>query len=144
MHSYVNAALQQRVVNLLCEQALAANVCQGLVQNLVAGRFDNAYLERALLMQLREGRLGTQAPQTYVRVGQAQVQDSASRARTHLQQVSGHVRLRQRQWAAPSSNPHCGFLYIMLLHLHSCGGIHPRMPPAAPMQGCSGSPARRS
>ena len=77
VHSYVNAALQQRVVNLLCEQALAANVCQGLVQNLVAGRFDYAYLERALLVQLRKGRLGARAPQTCIRTGQAQVQETA-------------------------------------------------------------------
>jgi hypothetical protein len=58
VHGDVNAPLQQRVVDLLCEQALAADVRQRLVQDLVARGLDDADLQRALLAQLWEGRLG--------------------------------------------------------------------------------------
>lgn len=59
VHSNVDAPLQQRIVNLFGEQALAANVSKRLIQYFVAGRLDNANLQCALLLQLREGCLPT-------------------------------------------------------------------------------------
>ena len=53
MHGDVDAAVQQGLIDLLREEALAADVRQRLVQDLVAGRFDDADLQRALLRQLR-------------------------------------------------------------------------------------------
>eukprot|EP00882_Tetradesmus_deserticola_P021095 GHRQ01022825.1.p1 GENE.GHRQ01022825.1~~GHRQ01022825.1.p1 ORF type:complete len:128 (+),score=12.41 GHRQ01022825.1:261-644(+) len=52
VHCNVDAAIQQRLVNLLCEQALATNVGQRLVQHLVACGLDDHNLQRALLSQL--------------------------------------------------------------------------------------------
>lgn len=57
VHGDVDAAVQQRVVNLLGEQALAANVGQRLVQDLVAGGLDDDDLQGALLVELGEGLL---------------------------------------------------------------------------------------
>ena len=59
VHGNVDAAVQQGVINLLGEQALAANVGQRLVQDLVARGLDDDDLQRALLVQLGEGRLWT-------------------------------------------------------------------------------------
>lgn len=49
----VDAAVQQRLVDLFGEQPLAANVRQRLVQDLVAGGLDDADLQGAVLRQLR-------------------------------------------------------------------------------------------
>ena len=46
MHGDVDAAVQQGLFNLAGEQALAANLFQRLVQNLVAGDFDHHDLKR--------------------------------------------------------------------------------------------------
>lgn len=57
MHSNIDAAVQQGIINLLGEQALAANVGQWLVQDLVAGGLDDDDLQGALLVELGEGLL---------------------------------------------------------------------------------------
>lgn len=54
VHRNVDASVQQGVVNLLCEQALAANVGQRLVQDLVARGLDDDDLKGAILVQLGE------------------------------------------------------------------------------------------
>jgi hypothetical protein len=54
VHGDVDAAVEQRLINLLGEQALAANVCQRLPQHLVPRGLDDHNLQRALLLQLRE------------------------------------------------------------------------------------------
>jgi hypothetical protein len=48
---------KQKRTNLLGEQALAADVGQGLAQDLVARRLDDANLQGAVLGQVREGGL---------------------------------------------------------------------------------------
>jgi hypothetical protein len=58
MHRDVDAAVEQRVVNLLGEQALAADVGERLVEDLVAGGLDDHDLQGALLGKLREVGLG--------------------------------------------------------------------------------------
>jgi len=73
VHGNVDAAVQQGIVNLLGEQALATNVGQRLVQDLVARGLDDDDLQRALLVQLREGRLWT-------RIVAAEEQRAVSRA----------------------------------------------------------------
>ena len=50
-------AVQQRLVDLLGEETLAADVGERLAEHLVARRLDNDNLERALLGELREARL---------------------------------------------------------------------------------------
>ena len=57
MHGNVDAAVQQGVVNLLGEEALAADVGQGLVQNLVASGLDDDDVQGALLGKLGESGL---------------------------------------------------------------------------------------
>jgi hypothetical protein len=52
VHCNVDAAIQQRLIDLLGEQALAANVGQRLVQHLVTGGLDDDNLQRSLLCQL--------------------------------------------------------------------------------------------
>ena len=52
--SNVDAAIKESIVNLLGEQALASDVGQRLVQDLVAGGLDDLDLKSALLGQLRE------------------------------------------------------------------------------------------
>ena len=57
VHSYVYTALQQRIIYLFGEQAFAANIRQRLVENLVAGCFDDTDLQGAFLLQLWKGCL---------------------------------------------------------------------------------------
>lgn len=57
MHCDVNLVAQQRIVNLLGEQALASNVCKRLVQNLVTSGLDDADLNGTLSSEVREVRL---------------------------------------------------------------------------------------
>ena len=57
VHRDVDAAVQQCIVDLLREEALAADIRQRLVQDLVAGRLDDADLEGAFQSQLRVLRL---------------------------------------------------------------------------------------
>jgi hypothetical protein len=59
VHGDVDAAVQQRVVDLLGEQALAADVGERLVEDLVARGLDDHDLEGALLGQLRKVGLRT-------------------------------------------------------------------------------------
>jgi hypothetical protein len=54
MHGDINASVEQGIVNLLGEQALASNVGQRRVEHLVARGLDDVDLDRALLVQLRE------------------------------------------------------------------------------------------
>lgn len=54
VHCNVNLVAQQRIVNLLGEQALASNVCERLVQNLVTSGLDNADLDGTLSSEVRE------------------------------------------------------------------------------------------
>jgi hypothetical protein len=59
VHRDVDAAVQQGVVDLLCEQPLAADVGQRLVEDLVAGGLDDDNLKGTLLGQLSKvGLLG--------------------------------------------------------------------------------------
>jgi hypothetical protein len=57
VHGDVDAAVEQRVVDLLGEQPLPADVRQGLPQDLVARGLDDADLEGAVLGEVREGGL---------------------------------------------------------------------------------------
>lgn len=57
MHGDVYPAPQQGVVNLLGEEALAADVSERLVQDLVARGLDDDDVDGALVLQLREGLL---------------------------------------------------------------------------------------
>ena len=52
--SNVNAPVKESIIDLLGEEALAANVGERLVQDLVAGRLDNLDLKSTLLSKLRE------------------------------------------------------------------------------------------
>ena len=61
VHGNIDAAVEQRLVNLFREQALAADVGQRLVQDLVAGGLDDADLQRAVLGQLRVSLLRSNA-----------------------------------------------------------------------------------
>lgn len=54
VHGNVDASIQQCLINLLCEQALAANVCQGLTQDLVTCGLDDDDLKSTLLSKLWE------------------------------------------------------------------------------------------
>jgi hypothetical protein len=54
VHCNVDAAVQESLIDLLCEQALASNVCQGLAQDLVTCGLDDDDLQGTLLSQLRE------------------------------------------------------------------------------------------
>ena len=69
MHCDVHQAAHKGVINLFGEQALAADVSQGLVQNLVPRGLDNNDFEGTLLAQVRE--VGLQA-KANVRNGQLQ------------------------------------------------------------------------
>lgn len=53
----INTAVEQSLVDLLGEKALAADVCEGLVENLIARRLDNDNLECTLLLELGEASL---------------------------------------------------------------------------------------
>ena len=53
----VDAAVEQRVVDLLGEEALAADVGEGLAEDLVARGLDDADLEGAVLREVGEGGL---------------------------------------------------------------------------------------
>eukprot|EP00958_Prasinococcus_capsulatus_P015766 scaffold1690_cov366-Prasinococcus_capsulatus_cf.AAC.2 len=77
VHGDVDAAVQEGLVDLLGEEALAANVRQGLAEHLVAGGLDHHDLQRALLRQVRVRR---------------------------LEQVARHVRLRQGQRRAAGAD----------------------------------------
>jgi hypothetical protein len=54
VHCDVDASIQQRLVNLLCEQTLAANICQGLTQDLVTCGLNNHDFKSTLLSKLWE------------------------------------------------------------------------------------------
>lgn len=56
VHCNVHFVAEQSVVNLLGEQALAPNVCQRLVQDLVTSGLDDADLNGTLSLEL--GKVG--------------------------------------------------------------------------------------
>jgi hypothetical protein len=54
VHGDIDTAIQQSLIDLLCEETLSTDVRERLVQNLVARGLDDLDLERALLIQLRK------------------------------------------------------------------------------------------
>ena len=57
VHCDVYTAIQKRLIDLPGEEALAADVGEGRIENLIACRLDDDNLERSLLTQLGESRL---------------------------------------------------------------------------------------
>ena len=58
MHSDINAAIGQRLMDFLGEKPFAANIGQALVLYLVAGCRDDVFFQRAIFGQRRDGRAG--------------------------------------------------------------------------------------
>ena len=57
VHSNVDVPTQQGIVNLLGEQPLAPNVCQGLVEHLVPSGLDHHNVQSTFLCKLWKGSL---------------------------------------------------------------------------------------
>ena len=69
VHGDVDAAVEQRVVDLLGEEPLAADVREGLSQDLVSRGLDDADLEGAVLGEVGEGGLSKRGGGKRERVG---------------------------------------------------------------------------
>jgi hypothetical protein len=100
VHGDVDPAVEQGIVDLLGEQALAADIGQGHVEDLVAGGLDDDDLQGALLSQLGEARLRRAGSGASVRAGRKLAGGPGqARARRHRHAIAGLPARRPAQRA---------------------------------------------
>ena len=108
MHSNVNSAVHQRVVNLFRKQSLSTDVCQRLRQDLVSSGLDDHYLQCTIFLQLWMKLLSSSA----ILKLQIEVME-------HFEFVSGGVCLSECEWTATCADPYRRFLRLRRLAHHT-------------------------